>query len=363
MQDSSHILQEQIQAAVADNAKLRLAGGASKAFYGRTIEGERLSTLSHSGIISHEPTELVITARAGTPLQELNDALARHSQQLASEPPMYTEHTTLGGAVAAGLSGPARPFRTSLADSILGCTILNGNGQLLHFGGKVMKNVAGYDVPRLMSGSLGCLGLILDVTLKVIPVTLAELSCVFTLADDQGNNFVNDLRRQGLPVTATSLHNNELIVRFNAGQKEIAGIPALLNRHYSFIQWRQLEKPTYWYDLRDHRLDFFSTGTPLWRLFTSADADVRPLRDNPGDMLTEWGGCQHWLKSDADPDTLFESMAQSNGQATLFRPSSNSPTDRIFQPLSPTLIRWHCELKKAFDPAGIFNQGRMYTEI
>ena len=155
MQDSAHILQQQMQQAFTEKKALYISGGQSKSFYAYQVEGDRLNTTVHSGIIEYEPTELVLRARAGTSLQQIEEALAVHNQVLACEPPHFSEATTLGGMVASGLSGPARPFRASVQDIVLGTTILNGKGEVLSFGGKVMKNVAGYDVSRLMAGSMG----------------------------------------------------------------------------------------------------------------------------------------------------------------------------------------------------------------
>lgn len=363
MQDNAHILQEQVLEAAREKQPLVICGGGSKSFYGRAISGKRLETGMHAGIIDYAPTELTLTARAGTSLAEINAALRDRGQVLACEPPLFSTATTFGGVVAAGLSGPSRPFRASIQDTVLGCRLLNGRGEILRFGGKVMKNVAGYDLSRLMTGSLGCLGVILDVTVKVIPATMDELTVVFAMDRVNSTSFVNDLRRQGLPVSATCQQATELLVRFSAGSREIAGIPGLLEAHYSFINWREQAGADYWAALRDHALPFFETDKPLWRLSAAPGADMTPLLAGSDGLLTEWGGALHWLKSDLPAAEVFAHLAAVEGHATLFRPGTGTTADCVFQPLQPVLLEWHRRLKLAFDPAGIFNAGRMYAEF
>lgn len=363
MQDSAHILQDQVTQAASDKIVLAVCGGGSKTFYGRSPAGERLETGIHHGITEYTPTELVITARGGTSLQEIETELHSNGQMLACEPPSFSSQATFGGMLAVGLSGPSRPYRSSVQDTVLGCTILNGKGEILRFGGKVMKNVAGYDVSRLMVGALGCLGVILEATVKVIPRVQAELTAAFDIERQRGGAFINDLRRRGLPVTAASHDGYRQLVRFSAGRKEIDGLKAELASQYSFVPWQVHDDDSYWDGLREHKLPFFNTERDIWRLSVPADADIGDLAENEDDILTEWGGCLYWLKSDLAPDTIFSQMIHLNGHATLFRAGKQSDRDTVFQPLPSRNLDWHRRLKQAFDPAGILNPGKMYAEF
>lgn len=365
MQDSAHILQDQVRQALADKQPLYIRGGGSKRFYGRTVAGESLKTSGHTGIVAYEPTELVLTARSGTRLRDVESALAANGQILACEPPHFGPDATLGGMVAAGLSGPARPYRAAVQDTVLGCTLLNGQGEILRFGGNVMKNVAGYDVSRLLVGSLGCLGVLLDITVKVIPAPKAETSVTFTIERDNGAAFVNDLRRQGLPVTAAcQCDARTLQVRFSAGREEIATLPAMLDRHYGFVPRRDGGDPDFWRRLREHQLPFFDAhGHSLWRLSVPVDTAIGSLGIAGEDLLSEWGGALHWFRSDRERGDIFAQAAALNGHATCFRPAGPAPPGDVFQPLADSVLAWHERLKQAFDPAGLFNPGRMYAGL
>jgi glycolate oxidase FAD binding subunit len=367
MQDSVHILQQQIAQAFDDQRPLSVVGGNSKSFYGNPIEAEVIRTTCHTGIIEHEPTELVITARAGTSIFEIEQTLADHHQTLAFEPPYFSSEATVGGMIAAGLSGPARPYRSSVQDAVLGCTILNGKGEVLRFGGKVMKNVAGYDVSRLMVGSLGCLGIILDVTLKVIPATTAEATFSFKVEPNQCPAFINELRHQGYPVSATCHFEGELLVRFSAGNNEIENLNKSLGKNYAYIDTRQLIDPDFWLHLKEHALPFFALensdpNVSLWRLSVSAGADVSSLVDADTNFISEWGGCVYWLKSKKQSEEIFNASKDIHGNCCLFR-THNDATANRFQPLSPVVANWHKQLKKAFDPGEILNRGKMYAEF
>jgi glycolate oxidase FAD binding subunit len=226
-----------------------------------------------------------------------------------------------------------------------------------------MKNVAGYDVSRLMAGSMGCLGILLEATVKVVPVLRADLGVAFDIGRDRAGAFINDLRREGLPVSATCHDGQLLKIRFSAGEKEIAGLPRQLDKHYSFVAWQIMDESNYWTRLKEHDLPFFKEERELWRLSVPPQASFRELVESEDDLLTEWGGRQHWLKTKADPATVFETMASANGHATLFRKARQEKTAAIFQPLSAIHLEWHRQLKQAFDPAGILNPGKMYPEF
>lgn len=366
MQDSAHILQEQVRDAIRDGSPLVIKGGSSKLFYGNPVMGDPLNTSIHSGIVEHEPTELTITVRAGTALKEINEHLAAHNQMLACEPPEFSDSSTFGGIIAAGLSGPSRPYRASLSDSILGCRILNGRGEILEYGGKVMKNVAGYDLSRLMSGSMGCLGIILDATLKVIPRPEAETAARFNVQRKESVAFINELRKHGYPVSGSAYLDGELVVRFSASSMEIAGIPQLLNTNFSFIPHISEPDTSFWVQLTNQALAFFDihndASKHLWRLSVSPGQEIETIIDEEGDLLTEWGGALHWLKSDKEPAVFHAQASDINGQATLFK-ANNRKAHQRFIPLSPVLKEWYAGLKTAFDPYGILNPGRMYSEF
>jgi len=367
MQDSAHILQQQVLQAYTEKKPLSVVGGNSKCFYGNSLDAEIIKTSCHKGILEHEPTELVIKARAGTPLQEIDQTLAANHQTLAFEPPHFSDNATVGGMIAAGLSGPARPYQASVQDAVLGCTILNGKGEVLRFGGKVMKNVAGYDVSRLMVGSLGCLGIVLDVTMKVIPASTAVATFAFKVEPRQCPAFINELRHQGFPVSATCHYEGELLIRFSAGKDEIDKLNNSLDKNYLYIVARQLNDTDFWLHLREHSLPFFmlekeDSELSLWRLSVAADTDVSSLIDTETDFISEWGNCVYWYKSNKQPEAVFTTAQRIGGSASLFKSNNGAITDR-FQPLSPVVGNWHKQLKMAFDPADILNRGKMYTEF
>jgi len=363
MQDSAHILQAQVNDAVKEQRALAICGGGSKQFYGRQVSHDRLDTRIHAGITEYSPTELVLTARAGTPLAEIEATLLQNDQMLGCEPPMFGEQATFGGMLATGLSGPSRPYRAAVQDTVLGCTILNGNGEILRFGGKVMKNVAGYDVSRLMVGSLGCLGVILEATVKVVPRSQAQLTVAFAIGRDKAGALVNDMRRQGLPVTADCHDGDRLLVRFSAGEKEVARLPQQLAQHYSFVDWHRFEDDAFWGQLKNHQLPFFTDGRDVWRLSVPATADISSLSGRVHDVLSEWGGCLHWLKAEASAESVFAAMEACNGHASLFRQEVRRESVQVFQPLHDWHMNWHRRLKTAFDPVGILNPGRMYADL
>lgn len=364
--DQTHQLQAQVRHAYENRTPLKIIGGDTKAFYGFPTSGSPVVLAGHTGVLDYSPTELVIRARAGTPLVEINQTLQAQGQMLACEPPVFGESATFGGMAAAGLSGPARPYRAAVQDTVLGCTILNGRGELLSFGGKVMKNVAGYDVSRLMVGSLGCLGLILDLTVKVIPAPTCEATIAFTVKADAACQFINTLRRRGFPVTGTcQTEENSLLVRFSAGKREIEALPDQLANIPGTGTWKIHEDEPFWELLREQRLAFFQqdAGETIWRLSLPTNADLSAFTRDRHLILREWGGAQVWLKSTMPPGEIFSFAEKAGGHATVFRASADTQYPTRFQPMTDTLMDWQKQLKRAFDPAGIFNSGRMYREF
>ncbi len=358
MDTALHHITERVRAAAADGTPLRIRGGGSKDFYGQSLQGELLDTRPLAGIVSYEPSELVVTVRAGTPLAEVEEVLSERGQYLPFEPPHYAQGgamATVGGMVAAGLNGPARASVGAVRDYVLGSTLLNGKGELLTFGGQVMKNVAGYDVSRLLAGSLGTLGLITEVSLKVLPRAVAEATLVFELDEAQALAQLNRWGAQPLPVNASCWHAGALMLRLRgahaaveAAKKTLGGQP--MDDGAATLLWNAL---------REQTAPFFelAEGEALMRL--SVPDTAPPLGLGP--TLIEWGGAQRWLKLPLSATAPQAVPAGIPGHATLFRGGDKSAG--VFTPLAAPLDRITRELKKQFDPAGIFNRGRMYPDF
>jgi glycolate oxidase FAD binding subunit len=306
----------------------------------------QLAVDGHTGIVAYDPRELVVTARAGTRLAELEAELAACGQMLAFEPPHFSEQATLGGAVASGLSGPRRAYCGAVRDFVLGCRVLDGNGKQLNFGGQVIKNVAGYDVSRLMVGAWGTLGVLLEVSLKVLPQPRASVTVVQSCTADEALQRVRDLARQPLPLDASCHCDGRLYLRLSG---EAAATEAARRRLGGDVL---SDADEFWRSLRDHALPFFA-GTPLWRLSLPATAAMPPLA---GDWLLEWGGALRWLKSDAPVEQVRAAAEQAGGHAMLFRGGARHD---VFHPLPAPLLALHQRLKQSFDPQGLFNPGLM----
>ena len=342
--------QERIRAAASGGRAVRLRGGGTKDFYGNALRGELLDTRSYAGIASYEPTELVVTARCGSRLSDLENELERNNQCLPFEPPHFGADATVGGCVAAGLSGPRRASAGALRDFVLGVKLVDGRGEALSFGGQVMKNVAGYDVSRLLAGSLGTLGLIAEVSLKLAPRPQAETTLRIEAPQARALELMNRWAGQPLPVTATAWHGGQLTVRLSGSE---AGVRAAAGR----IGGEPADNG-FWRAIREHTDRFFAGPVPLWRL--ALPSTTLPL-ELQGEQLVEWGGGLRWLRSSEMAETVRAAAARSKGHATLFRAADKSAG--CFSPLEPVLARVHRELKAAFDPAGVFNPGRMYAEL
>jgi glycolate oxidase FAD binding subunit len=353
--DLSAPLQDQVRAALARKTPLAIRAGGSKAFYGRRSEGAPLHVSGHAGIVHYAPTELVITARCGTPLAELEAVLAQHGQMLPFEPPHFGpggaeggRQASVGGMVAAGLSGPRRPWAGAVRDAVLGVKILTGRGEILAFGGQVMKNVAGYDVSRLMAGSLGSLGVILEVSLKVLPRPVREITLVQEADTATALARLTAWQGQAWPLSATLHDGRRLWLRLSGSQ---AGVQAARRA----LGGEELADMSIWTQVREQTLPFFATELALWRL--SVPPATPPL-DLPGTWLTEWGGAQRWLVTDAPAAHIRAAAATAGGHATLFR--GHAGRGEVFQPLPAPLMALHKRLKAAFDPAGILNPGVLY---
>ena len=341
---------EAIRDAAAARRALRLRGGGSKDFYGHALRGEVVDTRGYAGIVDYEPTELVVTARCGTRLSELEATLAANGQYLPFEPPHFGADATVGGCVAAGLSGPRRAAAGALRDFVLGVKLIDGRGAVLEFGGRVMKNVAGYDVSRLVAGSLGTLGLIAEVSLKLAPKPQAETTLRLEAPQPRALELMNRWAGQPLPVSASAWHDGELALRLSGSEAGVRAAAAKLGGERIGAQ--------FWQAIREHESPFFAGEEPLWRVCVPSNAAPLALR---GRELVEWGGALRWLKSSESAQAVREAARRAGGHATLFRAADKSAG--CFSPLDPVLGRMHRELKAAFDPASILNAGRMYPEL
>ena len=341
---------ERVKRAAAARTPLCIRGGGSKAFYGRHCDGELLDVSGHRGIVSYAPSELVVTARAGTPLAEIEAVLAEKGQLFPFEPSHFGPGATLGGMVAAGLSGPRRPWGGSVRDAVLGVRLINGRGEALRFGGQVMKNVAGYDLSRLMAGALGTLGVLLEVSLKVLPRPAEERTRAFELDAEAAAARQIEWGRLPLSLSGTLYDGERLFVRLcGSTQGVAAGLEALGGEEVTDGPWR---------GAREQTLPFFQGDGPLWRLSLPAAVSALNL---PGTSLTEWGGALRWLRTDLPADLVRQRAAALGGHATLFR--GHDGRGEVFQPLAPALRVLHMQVKQALDPQGIFNPGRMYAGL
>ncbi|MEY3580178.1 MAG: glycolate oxidase subunit GlcE [Pseudomonadota bacterium] len=357
MENVLQIFKERIASATASKSPLRIKGNGTKDWYGQSLQGEVLDTTAYSGIIAYDPTELVVTARAGTSLREIGKALSEKNQMLAFEPPRFDGLATIGGIVASGLSGPRRQAVGTVRDFVLGAVLMDGKADVMHFGGQVMKNVAGYDVSRLLTGSMGTLGLILEVSIKVLPRPVAQQSLQFAMTQEQALHQLNVWGGQPLPLSASCWHNGLLAIRLSGAQ---AAVDAAIKK----MGGDALPEPEkFWDRLREQEHAFFDgvlqdKEQGLWRLSVPS---VAPVLNLQGEQCIEWGGAQRWLKTTASAAEIRAVAEQVGGHATLFKGGDKSVG--VFHPLQPAVERIHRNLKNAFDPAGIFNPGRMFTNF
>jgi FAD/FMN-containing dehydrogenase len=352
---------DRIRAAHAGRAALQIVGGGTKAFYGEMPRGEPLRMRGFAGIISYEPSELVVTVRAGTPLVELESALAAQGQCLPFEPPRFAAGGTVGGMVASGLAGPSRAAVGALRDYVLGLTLLDGRGELVTFGGQVMKNVAGYDVSRLIAGSWGVLGIICEVSLKVLGAPADTATLEYEWDEARALKELAHWRAQPIPLQASAWFDGRLRIRLAGSRAAVLEARArlggtLLDRERAF---------DFWESVRDQRHEFFSPDTlelqqaiSLWRLSVPPTAQPFSLG---GRQFIEWNGGQRWWRTPATAAAVRAAASSAGGHATLVRAADKSAG--AFAPLSGELMRIHRALKTAFDPQRILNPGRLYADL
>lgn len=356
MQDLTQQLQQQVDQAYRERTPLRIEGGGTKNFYGNPSAGDILSISRHSGIVEYEPSELVITVRAGTPLREIEDRLATHGQMLAFEPPSYGDAATIGGTIACGFSGPRRLAAGSARDFVLGCKVLTGKGEIIEFGGKVIKNVAGYDVSRLMVGAMGTLGVLLEVSLKVLPLPECEVTLVTPAKVNESIDIMNARAGQALPLTAACYDGEAVLLRFSSTEEGI-------KHARSKVAGEELKQGSeFWRELNEHQHFFFRDEVPLWRL-SLAPATLH--LGIPGSWFFDWGGALRWLKTDLPPGDVQDAVAGEGGHATFFRYHEMWRKQRevsVFHPLPAGLMAIHQKMKSAFDPHRILNRHRFYID-
>lgn len=345
--DDSERLLAAVATAVANDKPLAIYGRGSKTFLGPSTIGDMLAVGDHCGVVDYRHDELVLTARSGTPLIELRRILASRQQMMAFDPPTFVGDGSLGGAVATGLSGPGRPWYGAVRDAVLGVTLINGRAERLKFGGQVMKNVAGYDVSRLMAGAFGTLGVLLDVSIKVLPRPQYESTRVFAIDRDAAHTNVMAWARTPLPLSATCHVDGVLHVRLSGTEKGVRAAAATIGGE------ELAHAAEFWDSLRDQTHRFFAGGR-CYRVALPPAARYPVLE---GAWLTEWGGAQRWLRSDATRETVDLAARRLGGYATEFREPSTP------QPLDKGALKYYRRLKDAFDPKAIFNRGRLFQEI
>lgn len=357
-QDQTKLFLEEIQQAGSEKTPVRITGGNSKTFYGNPVTGKELNTLAHKGIIEYQPGELVVTVRSGTLVNELEAELRKNGQRLAFEPPAHSSDTTIGGIIATGLSGPGRISAGSARDFVLGARIINGKAEILRFGGQVMKNVAGYDASRLMTGAQGCLGLLLDVSLKVLPIPEKEITLTLPCEADRAINYCRQWLLDGHAISASVHFDHTLYLRLSSTENAVTKSFRVLQDQLG-AELNRADN-TIWTQIKNQQHAFFRQKN-LWRLSLPPGTPTDIL---PAPQLIEWHGALRWACS---KDSLFKLARDYGGHATrypLYETGEHITTEKdIFQPLSQPLSKLHKRLKNAFDPGRILNPGRLYHEL
>ncbi|NOQ69230.1 MAG: glycolate oxidase subunit GlcE [Gammaproteobacteria bacterium] len=356
--DFSDYLLQQVANAFDDKTPLRISAGSSKLFYGNNVNAQAIDILEHKGIIEYQPSELVVTVRSGTLLSELEAELKASNQMLAFEPPQHSTNTTIGGVIACGLSGPRRAACGAARDFVLGATIINGKAEKCRFGGQVMKNVAGYDASRLMVGAQGTLGVLLDVSLKVLPINETEISLKLNTKLYDAIKHIQQWVKQGLPITASCFLKDTLYLRLGCTHSAIKQSLNTINNRFNA---EEIDN-NFWLGIKNQTHEFFSNTEKLWRC---SHQPATKFYDNTEHQLVEWNGALRWINSDIELRAIAQHY---NGHATRYPlnhigSNNNKQKTNIFQPLQPGLLKIHQRLKQAFDPDNILNPGRLYTDL
>ncbi len=361
MSDISQLLFEQIKTAKAEKTPITIVGNGTKSALGRKVEAnnEPLAVAGHSGIVDYKPVELIMTARAGTTLAEIDSELAKNNQVLACDPRRFGGKATIAGSLASNQSGHARPWLGSIRDHVLGIRLINGHGQHLRFGGQVMKNVAGYDVSRLQAGAMGSFGVITEVSFKVLPKS--ETSISLSVAAEAGDavSLMNDLAGTAKPITAASWIDNRVYVRLEGANAAATAAVSQWQSQHGFAVLPEDDATTFWESIREHQHVFFA-GTEddkkLWKF--SVNAAAKPnLTD--ADWAFSWCGSQRWLVGEFDLSELTENAKAMGGEVQHYS-GGNRQLD-VFDPSNAALKQLMINVKKSFDPDNIFNPGRLYS--
>lgn len=352
MADIAEQLQEQVLQARNAGHKLNIVGGGTKAFMGRAADpdADTLNVSEHTGVVEYHPVELVLTVRAGTPLADIDAALAENGQALHFEPPSFGQESTIGGTLACNLSGPARPWSGSVRDQVLGVRLLNGKGEHLRFGGQVMKNVAGYDVSRLQAGAMGTLGVITEISLKVMPKPAASVTLVQDMALEEVVHYMNSRAAEPKPITAACWLDGKVYLRLSGAR---SAVEATAEKWSGEVM---AEGNLFWQQMQHMQHEFFAGDTPLWR-FSVGSTAANPKLDGP--WLIDWAGAQRWYRGDAELGQLEPLAREAGGQVSLFR--GGDRTGEVMHSQPDGLKGIQRRLKSAFDPDGLFNPGRLYS--
>ncbi|MFT5420039.1 MAG: glycolate oxidase FAD binding subunit [Candidatus Endobugula sp.] len=371
--DTKNII-DRMKQAYDTKTPISIEGNGTKHLLGNRINSDApvISTREHSGIINYEPVELVMTARAGTTLAEIDAVLGENQQTLACDPARFNGQATIGGSLASNQAGPSRPWTGSLRDHVLGVNLINGKGEYLRFGGKVMKNVAGYDVSRLQAGAMGTLGLMTEISFKVLPRANATMTVRQASPQAEAINTMNQLAGQPTPLSAASWVDGYVYLQFSGATIAVDKILETFTREHNNTEILSREKASvFWVTLRDRQLDFFnplSSNESLWRFSINSTAwDDFSLSIDDSAWLVDWGGALRWLKGDFDQEKLSHWAQRHGGEVTLFD-KNNSHNEGAFAgagqitlpSIDPVIQRIQTNIKDSFDPQHILNIGRLY---
>jgi len=354
-QDQTEALVTQVHQALETKTPVNIVGGGSKAFLGKSVDAQTLDMNGHVGVVSYEPTELVVTVRTGTPMSELNALLAQNRQTLPFEPPVFGSGT-IGGVLACGLSGPARPFAGAARDYVLGMRVINGQGQALRFGGEVMKNVAGYDAARLHVGAYGTLGVLLEASMKVLPLPEAQITLRHELTQANDNTGLVRMMRQPLPLSAATIINNSQYIRLSGSESAVRAAAKTCGGDVV------PDGEAFWQSIRELTHEFFNDQRPLWRLSVP---EFSPLiqGDIDGEWLLDWAGAQRFLKTNTDASTIFSAATAASGHASCYSANKMANNVPLFQPLEGAMLSLQSRLRDSFDAHRLFNPGRYHPEM
>ena len=346
--DQTASLIERVLDAGNRSEPIRVRGGNSKEFLGRSLTGSSVDTSAHTGVVQYEPDELVLTVRSGTTLDEINDVLGEHKQMLGFEPPRYTAQSTIGGTFACNLSGPARPWRGSVRDAVLGLRLINGRGEHLRFGGRVIKNVAGFDASRLQAGAFGTLGIITEISLRVLPAPEASVTLARELDVRASLRYMNELAGTSVPLTGACWANGIQYIRLEGSTAGVAAATRQIGGDRTdFTVWKTLRDP-------DAQLFGGASAGSLWRFSVSSTSESIL----PNDVVIDWAGALRYVRAEADLDEMSRLAAKAGGH--VMRISHNSDEREFLQQPEPAVRKLHERLKLAFDPGRILNPGRLY---